>query len=99
MPHVEYKTYINKVTIYKCMHLVDDPTLTISQIPRGFHRSFATDVASRQRMLIPPESRTCPICEFSFVLTLGPVFPKLDMFLDYQFGTSLGNTIFLSSKD
>ena len=71
-----------------------DPT-TFYWNTRGFHGTFATGVACRQRTLTPPDTWSCPILGLAYVLMLKPVFPMLSCFPDYDFWTPLGTSILL----
>ena len=71
---------------------------TFYWIAGGFHGTFATGVACRQRTLTPPDTWSCPIFGLAYVLMLKPVFSMLSCFPDYDFWTPLGTSILLSWK-
>ena len=58
------------------------PILTLLPNFGGFHRNIATGAASQQRTLTPPNTWSCPIWDFAFVLMLRPFFPELVIYMD-----------------
>ena len=48
----------------------------------GFHGTFATDAASQHRMLTPPGTLSCPICDLHLLIMLKPFFLEFVMSTD-----------------
>ena len=53
------------------------PNLTFYLIVQGFHRTYATGAAFRQRSLTPPDTWSCPTLGLSCVLMLRQISPEL----------------------
>ena len=62
-------------------------------IPRGFHRTLATDAASQQRTLTPPDIWACPIWYLHLFSSWNHSFLNCHVYGPFQFRTSLGTSI------
>ena len=65
------------------MSLLFPWSLTLREVSKGFHRTFATDAACQQRTLTPPDTWSCPILGLASVLMLRPISPELVLLLDF----------------
>ena len=59
------------------------PNLAFHLIVWGFHRTFATGAACKQRTLTPPDTWSCPILGLACVLISRPISPELVLFPDF----------------
>ena len=59
------------------------PNLTFYLSVQGFHRTYATDVASQQRTLTPLDTWSCPTLGLAYVLVSRPISPELVLSPDF----------------
>ena len=71
------------------------PNLTFYLIARGFHRTFATGAACKQRTLTPPDNWSCPFLDLHLFYLLRPATPYIDKTF-YQFVTLLPDLTLLN---